>query len=340
MEVEQAAAEPVLVPSAAQEVAKANDKIADKPSGNKSLGFINESQAKEPAPQEEKPKVAKAKPEGWDKVDFKNDSPEKIEKRFGRMYKQVHELKRDVQTRDDVLKQQSEVIAELYKGQSQVVNHLQNQDFVAAESTLKQQRKEARANGDEDRVDEINDRLREIGLKKIAAGQQKQAQPQQQAQQQRPQNAAEAARYAVSQGALPSEEADAIEAWQEETDTAGEPLRPWSQASDPDYVSALAVARSIFTNPLYAKKTIEEKLSMVDKRMGVDRPEPRQNVMPGGNGAGGNLTRQNGRGNMRGVQMSERTERLAVQTKFAGPGKSAQDHIDAYRAQISKVRGA
>jgi hypothetical protein len=333
METEQAAETPstpavAIAPSASSEVAKANAK----PSQTQPIA----QPAPKPQDQEVKPKGVK--PEGWDKVDFQNDPPDKIEHRFNRLFKQTKQFQRDLQARDELLAEQSAVIKELHDRQNKVVNHIQNQDFNDAETKLIQARKEARANGDDDRVDAINDQLAEIKLKKLSAT----AAPKQQPQQpQRPQNATEAAKYAVSQGALAEEDQEVIQTWQEEADEYGEPLRPWALASDPEYVSAVAIARSIMSpeNKKFAKKSMAEKLAEVDRRMGLERQQPRQEVMPSGRGTGGDLTRANGKGNMRGVQMSENAVKLAIHHKMAGPGKSNDEHIEAYRQQIAKVRG-
>lgn len=334
METEQATQIPsappnvAIAPSAAQEVSKANG-------GSPPTGESQQTEAApKVAPQESKPKGQK--PDGWDKVDFQNDPPEKIEQRFNRLFKQVKGFQRDLQTRDDLLAEQSAVIKELHQNQTKVVSHIQNQDFNGAETRLIQARKDARANGDDNLVDQINDQIADIKLKKltIASTPKQPAQPQA-----RPQNAGEAARYAASQGVLAEEDQEVIQTWQEETDDGGEALRPWALASDPQYNAALIEARAVFSNPKFARKSMPEKLAEVDRRMGLEQPKPRQDVMPSGRGAGGDLTRGNGKGNMRGVQMSERAVKMAIHNKFAGPGKSNDEHIEAYRQQIAKIRG-
>lgn len=324
-----------VAPSAASEVFKAN---SDKPTTSRTDTTAH------PVVDKPKPEQQTAKPngkttkEGWETVDFKTDPPEKIEKRFHRLFGQVKGLQRDVMDRDDLLKQQSEVINRLSQRTEQVVSHIQNQDLEAAETKLRQARKEARERGDEDALDEINEKFIEIKAeKKLRAAQAKQQTPAPNGQQ-RPQNAAEAARYAASQGQLGEDDQEFIQVWQEETDEAGEPLRPWAHASDPQYNSALIEAKAVFSNPKFARKSMAEKLEEVDRRMGLERKEAAQEVMPSGRPSA-NLTRANGNRNMRGVQISDRAASMAVRTKFAGPGKSNDEHIEAYRQQIARVRG-
>ena len=316
-----------IAPSAASEVARANTTPKQQAQNSEQVA-VQQPKVEVKAPQPKK--------EGWEKVDFQNDAPEKIEQRFNRLYKQVKDSQRGLSDRDEILAQQAEVIKQLSEKQNQVISHLHEKDFASAEASLRQAKKDARARGDEDALDEIDEKLLEIKAKKLIASQQPRQQAQ--AQQQRPQNAAEAGRYAASQGAIPTEEQETIQVWQEEADEYGEPLRPWAQASDPQYAAALIEARAVFTNPKFARKSMEERLAEVDRRMGLERAQPQQQVMSSTQ-RGGNLTRANGNRNMGSVQLTDRAANMAVRTKFAGPGKSNDEHLEAYRKQVLKVRG-
>ena len=323
METEQVQDAPqiAVMPGAAEEVAKANNKA---PAKEVKAPVVK---AEQPVAKEEK----QAKSDEWKPTDLDPDQ----QKLFNGVWKKLKTFERKDAEKEDLLRQQYEIIEQLRNTTGQVVNHIQNQDFNSVEAQLKHQRKEARERGDMDAFDDINDRLEEIRIKKLGM----QHQPkQQQAQQPRISGAAEAARYAQSQNLIGAEDTTVISAWQDETDQYGETIRPWSKADDPRYMAALSEARAVFTNPNFSNKTIAERLEEVDRRMGVKTKKPQQEVMGAGN-SGGNLTRRGANGNNRGVQMTPEAERIAVATKFAGPGKSRDEHIEAYKRQIQQIRG-
>lgn len=262
-------------------------------------------------------------------------SPEQ-QKRFNQIYRQVKILENENKEYKSVAQQQFEAIEALRQSQEQVVSHLQNKDYADVEAQLKQQRKQARENGDYDALDEINDRLEEIRIKKLAAQntpkQEKQIKP-------RVTNASEAASYAASQNAITAEEQSVIAAWQEEVSDTGESVRPWAFASDPRYQAALIESRAVFTNPNFANKSVAEKLKEVDRRMGVMDRQPQQAVMGSSNGAGANLTRGS-RNDINNVKIDPKIEKMAVYHQFAGPGKTKDEHIAAYKRQILQIKGA
>lgn len=328
METEQVS-DVAVAPNAAAEVLKANEKPRAKENWT-----VKTEEIKAEKPVEVKAETKTDKP-SKEVQDWKptNLDPEQ-QKLFNGMWKKHKTQERELSELREIAAKQFEIIEETRKGQGQIVSHIQNKDFENAENQLKQARKEARARGDEDAVDEINDKLAEIRVKRNQVA----SQPKQQQPQQRPRNATEAANYAASQGQLSTEEQRLIQVWQAETDEYGEVLRPWASDDDPRYLEALAEAKIVFNSARFATKTPEERLAEIDRRMGLKPREVEQQVMSSRQGSS-HLTRLNGKGNNRGVQMSERAERMAVSLKYAGPGKSANEHIEAYRAQIANVRG-
>ena len=97
--------------------------------------------------------------------------------------------------------------------------------------------------------------------------------------------------------------------------------------------AAAIEGQAVFNNPSFASKPFAEKLREIDRRMGVaNKQATGSNVL-----SGGNLTRGN-RANT--IKLTPYQEKIAVKTKFAGPGKSSQEHLEAYKAQIAATRGA
>lgn len=328
-QVTESAPQPMVMPSASEEVAAANGKQATQKT------FSTDAKEKLSLPEKTVKTEAKQPENGkdWKPTDL---NPEQ-QKLFNGVWKKFKTLERTTQDYENLLKEQSQVIEELRQNQGKVVSHLQSKDFADAESSLKQQRRDARERGDWDTVDEVNDKLEEIRIRKLSL----QNQPKQQQTQEKPrvQNAREAAQYAESQGAISADEQGIISAWQDETNSYGEPLRPWSNASDPRYSAALVEARAVFSNPMFQNKSMAEKLAEVDRRMGLETQKSRQEVMGSNVMGAGNLTRQNKNGSMGKVEISDRAANMAVRMKFAGPGKTAEEHIQAYKLQIQQVRG-
>lgn len=275
------------------------------------------------------------KPEGWDRIDFTNATPEQIEKRFSRLYGQTKTLQRDIGQYKSIAQQQFDLINELQQGHHQIVSHIQNDDFSRAENQIKTQRDEAFQRGDMQGFNAANDRLIQINTQRAVADLQKQNQPKQNTQPQ--QNEAyiqvNDVNDAVSKGVISHADASVYDSWSNQTDTYGEPLRPWVNKSDPRFQVAELEGQAVFNNPAFRNKSMAEKLSEVDRRMGINSRQPSQAVL----GSGANLTRGKQQSN---IKLSPFAEKLAVKTKFAGPGKSEAEHLEAYRQQIFKTRGS
>lgn len=271
------------------------------------------------------------KPEGWDQVEF---TPEQ-KQRFDRVYKQTKELQRTVSQYKSVAQQQADLINELSQKTNHIVNHIQTNDFQSAENQLKSQRDDAFQKGDMHGFNAANDRLNQIIVQKTLTEFQLKNQ-QQQVQQHhtgQPISGYDFVDMAVQQGAIAYDDADAYRAWASEADDFGNLKRPWVNQNDIRNSSAAIEGAAVFNNPAYRNKSFTEKLSEIDRRMGLANRQPGQAVLPGGP----NLTRGRQQSN---IKLSPFQEKVAVKTKFAGPGKSEAEHLDAYRKQIANVKGS
>lgn len=285
-------------------------------------------------PPQEQPQeaVPQGKPEnpadGYDQVEL---TPAQ-QKRFDRIYGQMKHQDRTLKEYDGVFRAQQERIEELMRGQHQIVGHLQEQDFSNAEVQLKQQRKAMRDAGNWDAVDEIDDRLLDIRAKKIAAQSQPkpQQQPVRQQQQQQAQPEGIVIERAVESGYITHDDADMYRAWSNETDEYGNLKRPWVQPNDQRFRAATAEGKAVFSNMAFDRRPFADKLAEIDRRMGLQQRGNTQQVM------GANLTRGGNTGKVS-VKLSAMEEKIAIGTRFAGPGKSDADHIEAYRkTKLSK----
>lgn len=257
---------------------------------------------------------------------------------------QARKFGSQIQERDDILRQQSEIIAELQSGMGKVVDHLHTKSIADEEANARQLLREAHTTGDTEAFITANERLAEIKARKIAM--QNQPRPkQEQAQQKQPsyRSASEMADDAVNDGDIDPIMGQTVKAWQAETDERGQPLRPWAvsraqQGQDPTtdarYRRAVTIAAEIFDddpesgNP-FAGRSVSDKLAEVDRRMGITRNQGGQNVM-----AGGQLT--NTRKSSK-ITLTPEAQKIALRYKFAGPKGSDADHLEAYRKQIEKV---
>lgn len=286
----------------------------------------------------EKTEEVTEKRAGYNPVDVEKASPEEIKERINYLYRQVKDgVKTNSQYRQ-IAAEQSRQIEELTKGFNGVVNHLTTKGFEDSEESLMTQIDEAFAKGDNKGYLAAQKKLIDLGVSKRLAAE-KQAQPKQTSQQQTQQtqsSASQIARDAEEGGELSPDEVRMTEAWQNEKDENGNLLRPWSKTADtnnpdPEFTSALREAQAVFTSTRFKDKPYEEKLAEVDRRMGVAKRTVSQTV------SGGGLT---GKAKTSKITLSSDIEKLAVRTKFGGPkAKTDAEHIEAYRAQLAKVKG-
>lgn len=249
-----------------------------------------------------------------------------LEGRFAHLSRIIKGNQQELREYQRIAAEQSARIEELTSGFGSMVNHLQDQTYAETESNLKAQLRQALEVGDNERYIDLQDKLLDLKAeKKLAA---KQEQPKQQ-QQRRVEP--------VGDPMVAAEDVQFINSWQAEEDEYGNPLRPWAfnrgtqERPDPTYLAALAETQAVLRSPRFANKTMEEKMAEVDRRMGLVRTERRQTVM------GGNLT---GNRKTSKITLSPEAEQIAIKTQYAGRGKSNQEHLEAYRKQLEKTKGA
>lgn len=260
-----------------------------------------------------------------------------VEDRINYMFRQVKDQNRTLGQYRTVAEQQAAQIAELTNGMGQVVNHLTERSFEESESSLTEQLLAAQQSGDAKEFLAINNKLLDLKVKKATAP--KQSPPVNQQPQQRQYNSAsEMANTAESEGILSQEETRVVDAWQNQRDGNGQLLRPWAHsndvANDPNYKSVMAEAQAVFSNPRFANLSIDQRLTEVDRRMGLQRGNT---VANGQSVMGGNLTNNKKSGTIR---LSPEQEKIAIRMDVGSKGKPRTDaeKIAAYKDQMVKVQ--
>lgn len=267
----------------------------------------------------------------YDHVDPATSDPKLVQARIDTLYRERQTEKAKTKELMDVAKQQAKLIEELQTGVYAVAEHLQKQNFADNEATLKAQYRTAVETGDIDGQIAINDKLLELKAQKMTAPKVQPKQAPQQEQQKQYNSAQE-----LAEDLDPQEQA-ITSAWQSEKDESGQPLRPWAVNStgdlndpDPDYIKAVTIAHQIFTKENFAHLNYQQKLQEIDKRMGVKKSAPQQNVIS---------THLTGQRKNSKVVMTDKQREIAVRTKFGGPkAKSDAEHIEAFRKQIENVQ--
>lgn len=296
---------------------------------NSSESVTTESQETNQATEANENSAAKNdnKPAGYYPVDPKTATPEEMGDRINYIYGQLkhgtRKHEKELSEWRKVAEQQSKTISELQNATGAVVNHLQQKTFNETEANLKAQLKTAYETGDTTLMADVNDRLAEVKARKLYAEQNKQKQPVQQESRTAPQ-------YEYDESAQ-FDGKEIVEAWQAETDENGNALRPWSKAGHSENGEALAITYSVMNNPKYENYTMEQKLAVVDSRMGINKPQGgKQNVM------GGRLTSKS---KVSKLTLSPDAEKLAIRTRFGSKNgaKTDADYIEAYRKQMESV---
>lgn len=239
-----------------------------------------------------------------------------VEARFAHMSRLMKKNDLKLNEWQELAAEQSRKIEELTNGFSTVATHLQDKTFADTEATLKQQARAAFEAGDNDKYFEIQDKLTDLRVEKKLAGQ-KEAPPKKEARQPAP----ELQEVEVS---------PQVQSWQEETDDTGAAVRPWAQPTHPGYRQAYAELLAIKTNPRMEHYSENQIMQELDRRMGTAKAASRQQVM------GGNLTRGAKPGKL---ALNPKQEEIAVRMKLGGPKASRDQHIEAYRKQLSEIKG-
>lgn len=286
----------------------------------------------DPKPREER---TSDKPAGYNPVDVATASPDEIKDRLDYLYKQVKPTQRELKEYKQIAADQSKLIEELQSGQHAIIDHLQTDANTKAEAILRQQMQEFLETGNTQAYVDAHEKLTELKIKK---SQPKTQPPKTETQKQAYAGATQVGNEAFERGEISQDDERYVEQYQIEKDENGRSLRPWTvnkssdpNNPDPEFMEGLIEARAVFTNKRYESWTMEQKLAELDKRMGVVRPTGGQSVM------GGNLTQ---RPKNTKITLSPKQQEIALRTKYAGPKKSDADHLEAYRKQIEKVKGA
>ena len=186
------------------------------------------------------------KPAGYNPVDVKTATPEEIEARIKHLYGQNRDLMKETRASK---KELSEI-----KAWKEQLESRQEVQAVDTEIThLMQQRKEARMAGDDDRVDEINDKIAELkSEKKLAMKSEVRSKPEENEEE-------------IDQAVIQDMQAASL--WGDELSDDGTFLRPWAQRSHKRYSDAISELNKIYYDPANANKTIEEKLAILERKM-------------------------------------------------------------------------
>lgn len=233
----------------------------------------NSPDPKERAPEvvvaEEKPEGAPAgdlgrRGEGQKKVEF---TPEE-QQRFNRLYRQV-------KAQDEKLALQGQYLERLAKDKTEIERKLKEQESKDALTTVREQIRTARDNGDVEREERLRDQLitltTEIEVAKRVP--------------------ARAAPDAVPPAAVPPAAGDPfrqlsasdkaeIARWSEAADGSGTYLRPWTKEGNARTGLATQVLAQVLADPENEGMTMGEKLNLVDEQMGTQVPAGRRSQTP------------------------------------------------------------
>lgn len=275
-----------------------------------------------------------SKPDGYEPVDLSDLPPEKqkeIENRVNYLYRQVKDNSRTVHEYRSLAQQQAQAIDDLMNGMGKVVDHLETRTVDENIAILQQKMNDAFEAGDNKAYIDVQSQLLDLKAQKIAAQNKPKVQPQKHQQTNRNPTPNEIANNALLDGEISDQDIQILDGWQSEIQN-GSSVRPWAQESHPLYPQAYNEMLLVFTNPVFQNLGFDQKLSEIDRRMGVQPRANGQTVM------GGRLTSAPKRQK---ITLSPAAERIAVKTKFGGPkAKSDAEHIEAYRKQIEQVRSA
>lgn len=282
-----------------------------------------------------------------DLSDLPEEKREAIEGRFKHLSRLMKKNERRTESQlseyKKLMEEQSNLISELSGNMGVVVGHLQQEKFASTEAQLQQKMQQAWETGDTKAYVDAQDKLMDIKVQQRLAQQQKPTQQtnktetQQQAYAGVKSNGEEIAQQAFDDGDIGSEDKSLISAWQQEKDESGIPVRPWTQSrtpdnpmNDPQFRRAYLEMAVVFDDEgPFANLSMDKKLAELDRRMGTQQRSASQPVL------GSNLTN---RGKSAKITLSQKAQDIAVKTKFAGPGKTNDEHIAAYRNQIEQIR--
>lgn len=188
------------------------------------------------------------KPPGYDPVDPRTATPEENEARIKYIYAQLKDSKKE----NKGLRSE---LAELKKNQENIQNSIQMDSTDREIQNLEVLRKEARAAGDDDRVDKISDQIAELRFEKRLAKNKPNdtTKPQQEPFEDYDPERARAMDY--------------IDDWSREVGTNGQFVRPWGVPGHPDFQKAVRTLHKITSDPSLVDYSLNDKLKMVEREM-------------------------------------------------------------------------
>lgn len=198
---------------------------------------------------EEQPKAEvkeEVKTEGKQFVEF---TPEQ-EARFKRVYGHMKEYERE-------LKKVSENNGILLSKLEEMESKFSSRETTDALAILKAEKKAAYESGNIDKVMEIDDKIIRLSTapkpEKIEL---KKTDPKE-----------------VASEWLTPERKAVLDAWAQEPDQSGTPLRPWTNPNHPKYARLVEMAAGVMNDPDFKDGPIENVLQEVDRLMGLDKPK-------------------------------------------------------------------
>lgn len=233
--------------------------------------------AETPEPRQEQPRKAPlGKPgEGQDRVDFRTASPEEIEARFNRMYRQV-------KATDENQRVQGQVLEKILKDKQVLEAKLRDQEGKDAIQTVRERIKTARDNGNVDEEDRYRDQLVTLTTE-LEVAKRLPATPVAEAPMPQRQPASD------PYGTLSPSDVAEITRWGDAEDTNGNLLRPWTKEGNRRTGLATTLLAQVLAQTASEPMTMAEKLALVDDQMGTQLPATRRTGSPV---MGGNLTAQ------------------------------------------------
>lgn len=210
-------------------------------------------------------KIAKAKEAGYDIVDL---TPEQ-QARFDRVYRQVKATDR----KNEALRQWNEQLQSRIEKIESSHDSRQSEDV---ERDLRKQLVEANQALDYEKAADLQVKLADVAAERKLASVLKKQAPQQQ--QPKPQ----VQQQDDGDDIFTPDEAAVIKSWSEQRDATGKKVRPWTDGGHELSQDAVEEMRLILTSPRYSNLTMGQKLTELDKRMGLVRKEiTTSQVLPG-----------------------------------------------------------
>lgn len=277
-----------------------------------------DEELEQPIEQQER---AKDDDDGYGFVDIEDPA---VQKRFNRLYKQV-------KASDEANRLLREHIANLEKSFSQIQQQQQvvqerfvSQEVQQARNFLQSEYQSAIDAGDFQRQQAIQQQwiLLEAEVKAQEILKQQNAQPKDKYP---PTNI----NQTVDQYDIPQDEAVYIDAWMNEKSPSGVVVREWAQPNHALFNAALAEAENVFKSPLWANKSVQERMAEVDRRMGLVKPVKQSAPQV----LSSNLKTSPKRDD---IKLTPQEEQIAIRMRL---GKTPQESIERYKAQKRQMRG-